>query len=342
MGTGETITSRAVEQREPGTHRKNARLRWSIVLIWALALALLGWSLRQVPFDSIVQTLRGLHAWQLGALAAVNLGIFFLMALRWQLVLRGMGQRLNIFSTLAYRLAGFGISYFTPGPQFGGEPLQVLFLARRHGVPAPGAVSAVFLDRLLELLANFTFLTVGLVVIGLSNLLNGYLRAWTWPLAGMVLALPLLHLAALWRGKQPVTALLERLRVRSGRVRLVVEQAEGQIRALCADQPRVLVQGILLSGLVWLSLLGEYLLMAHFLRIPFGLERGVIALTLAMLAFLIPLPGGLGALEASQVLAMQLFGLDPALGLSLSLLMRARDVIFGGVGLALGGWLARG
>jgi uncharacterized membrane protein YbhN (UPF0104 family) len=93
---------------------------------------------------------------------------------------------------------------------------------------------------------------------------------------------------------------------------------------------------------VWLSLLGEYLLMVRFLGIPFDLVQGVIALTLAQLAFLVPLPGGLGALEASQVLAMQLFGLSPALGLSLSLLIRARDVIFGGAGLILAAWLARG
>jgi uncharacterized membrane protein YbhN (UPF0104 family) len=59
----------------------------------------------------------------------------------------------------------------------------------------------------------------------------------------------------------------------------------------------------------------------------------IIVLTAARLAFLSPSPGGLGTLEASQVLAMQVLGVDPALGISMSLLIRARDITFGGLGI---------
>jgi uncharacterized membrane protein YbhN (UPF0104 family) len=58
----------------------------------------------------------------------------------------------------------------------------------------------------------------------------------------------------------------------------------------------------------------------------------VSALTAARLAFLTPLPSGLGALEASQVLAMQALGLEPTFGISISLLIRLRDILFGMVG----------
>ena len=56
-------------------------------------------------------------------------------------------------------------------------------------------------------------------------------------------------------------------------------------------------------------------------------------LTAARIAYLLPLPAGLGTLEASQVLALGALGLNPALGISLSLLIRARDVALGGFGL---------
>jgi len=59
----------------------------------------------------------------------------------------------------------------------------------------------------------------------------------------------------------------------------------------------------------------------------------VIALTAMRLAYLLPLPGGLGSLEASQVLVLSLMGADPAIGVSASLLIRARDVLLGLVGL---------
>jgi hypothetical protein len=41
------------------------------------------------------------------------------------------------------------------------------------------------------------------------------------------------------------------------------------------------------------------------------------------------------------VLAMQAMGFSPAVGISLSLLIRARDVVLGGFGLWLGGVLSR-
>jgi hypothetical protein len=45
------------------------------------------------------------------------------------------------------------------------------------------------------------------------------------------------------------------------------------------------------------------------------------------------LPAGIGALEASQALAFSTMGLNPALGISASLLIRGRDVILGAIGL---------
>jgi uncharacterized membrane protein YbhN (UPF0104 family) len=85
----------------------------------------------------------------------------------------------------------------------------------------------------------------------------------------------------------------------------------------------------------------EYWLALSFLGIPVSLLQAVAVLTAASVAFLFPLPGGLGALEASQVLAMEALGLPSALGLSISLLIRGRDILLGGLGVLLGGVLAR-
>jgi uncharacterized membrane protein YbhN (UPF0104 family) len=56
-----------------------------------------------------------------------------------------------------------------------------------------------------------------------------------------------------------------------------------------------------------------------------------------VLAFLLGLPGGLGALEASQVLALGWFGQPAAVAISIALLMRGRDLLNGGLGLLLAG-----
>ena len=88
------------------------------------------------------------------------------------------------------------------------------------------------------------------------------------------------------------------------------------------------------------SLLGialEYYLMVRFLDVQLGAIQVFAALTVMQVAFLMPLPGGLGALEASQVFAFSAFGQSASAAISLTLLMRARDILNGGIGLLLAG-----
>ena len=77
----------------------------------------------------------------------------------------------------------------------------------------------------------------------------------------------------------------------------------------------------------------EYWLMLTFVGGPVTIGQTIILLTAARIAFLLPSPGGLGTLEASQLLAFAAVGLNPAIGISLSLLIRARDILLGSVGL---------
>ena len=50
-------------------------------------------------------------------------------------------------------------------------------------------------------------------------------------------------------------------------------------------------------------------------------------------ALLLLLPGSIGALEASQAFVFGAMGLNPAIGISASLLIRGRDIALGTIGL---------
>ena len=81
----------------------------------------------------------------------------------------------------------------------------------------------------------------------------------------------------------------------------------------------------------------EYYLMVYFLGMQINVIQIFAALTAMQIAFLMQLPGGLGALEASQVFALGAFGQSASAAISLTLLMRARDILNGGIGLLLTG-----
>jgi len=73
--------------------------------------------------------------------------------------------------------------------------------------------------------------------------------------------------------------------------------------------------------------------MLSFLGINLTPLQTIGLLTAARIAILLPLPGGLGTLEASQVLALGAMGENTGVGLSISLLIRVRDVMLGLSGL---------
>lgn len=91
------------------------------------------------------------------------------------------------------------------------------------------------------------------------------------------------------------------------------------------------------SVLAVAGIVAEYLLMVDFLNLEMDLLAAIAALTFLQLAFLVPLPGGLGAMEASQVFAFEFFGLPAASAISLALIQRGRDILNGGIGIIIFG-----
>jgi glycosyltransferase 2 family protein len=324
-------------------HRKTGRVaRWSWVL-WLAAPLLLWLSLRGVPFVAIQDSIDGIAAWQLAGLVFLNAGILLLLAYRWQLVLRAFGHAIPIGKILAYRLAGFGVSYFTPGPQFGGEPLQVLLLQRKEGISTVDGVTSVFFDKLLELLANFTFLVVGLSVAGMNGLLPVRLNG----LAGLglvgLLLLPAVHIFLLWKGYRPLTAMIVGMSRRASWKPLTVAAqhalaAEDQIGEFCRQRPFSLLGLVGVSALVWLLSIYEFHWLLSSLGVPLRLPQTISLLAALRVAFLLPVPAGLGTMEAAFVFTGSLIGLSPAVGLSAALMIRARDVFLALAGVWFVGW----
>jgi uncharacterized protein (TIRG00374 family) len=311
-------------------------------LLWLALLPLLWWALRNIPAWQVWQTLARLSLGQVLALVLLNAAIFLLFTGRWWIILRGQGYRLPFLSLTGYRLAAFAITYFTPGPQMGGEPLQVHLIRRHHSVPAATAVAAVTLDKLLEMQANFAFLVLGMVVVLQNGLFGARLGALPLILVALLLALPALFVIALWLGARPIARLVEWIlahhSLRPGLERAIegMISAEAQVAEFCRRKPLALIQALALSLLAWVFMLGEYWLVLRFLGARLDLFQTISMLTAARVAFLLPIPAGIGTLEAGQALVAQALGLPPALGIGASLLIRARDLAFAGAGLWLG------
>ncbi len=328
-----------------------ARLLRPRYLLWLAVPFLLLWSLRSISLPDAWTVLARIGLAQIAVLVLANGLVLLTLSGRWWLILRAQGHSLSYLTVVGYRLAAFGVSYFTPGPQFGGEPLQVYLVQRRHQVPRFSAIAAVTLDKTLELLVNFAFLVGGAICVIKCQVLPEVSGRPVFLFAFVLLALPVGFLLAIWADLRPISGLLQagfrllpdlwvtRLGWWSAYadLRQTILESEHQAAQFCRRHPLTVLQALAVSLLGWAAMLGEYWLALHFLGQSMTLAQTITALTAARVAFLLPLPGGLGTLEASQVLALGALGMNPAAGLSLSLLIRLRDVTLGGLGLWWGG-----
>ncbi len=225
--------------------------------LWLLVILLLWWVGRGLDLAALAETLSRLTVQHVVLLLGLNAGLFFLFTVRWWWILRSLGYRRSIFRLVKYRLTAFGITYFTPGPQFGGEPFQVYALHKREAVPLSTSVSAVTLDKLAELIANFSFLLVGVLIIlryGFFPILDSIPIL---PMGLVLVAIPIFYLILLWSGRLPLAASSRFLIRKSGRSERVqkalraAETAEIDLANTCREQPRLLFTILLLSvGLV--------------------------------------------------------------------------------------------
>lgn len=316
--------------------------RW---LIW-LAPPLLIWlAIREVPLADVWHALSGLRPWQLGALTSLNALSLLAFTGCWWVVLGALGFRLPFLSLTRGRVGAFGVAYFIPGPQVGGEAFQFFWIRQRHAVPIAEATASIALDKTLEILVNVVIVVLGVVALTQRNLLSTVSTEMVVALVTGMLGLPLLFLATVYAGWRPLTRLLAAL-PRAWRRRpwfralfRTLHATERHMTGFCRAQPAAFAIGLAWVCASWLIMLTDYWLSVRFLGVTLTLPEVLMGVALSRLSILVPLPGALGALEGSQVLFMTLLGHNPALGLTQSLVMRARDVAVAVFGL---GWAVAG
>ncbi len=306
-------------------------------LVFIVLATLLYFALRNAPLTEIFKTLKQLQLWQIAALLGINSIIYALITLRWWIIVRAESRSLPYLPLVAVRLAVFGVSYFTLGPQVGGEPLQVLYLQRKYGITYTRATASVLMDKLLEFLANFFLLAVGLTSVLQAGILSTNGSSSLVSLSGLVILCvwPPIHIILMMRGIYPVSSVVRK--ISNNKFARFVFASERMAGTFCRRHLSSLLSATAVSILAAIGMVGEYFFITSCLQIELSFSQTIAAWTAGWLAFLVPLPCGLGALEASQVFALGAFGISAASAISVTFLIRGRDLLIGGLGLLFAG-----
>ncbi|MGB4248195.1 MAG: lysylphosphatidylglycerol synthase transmembrane domain-containing protein [Pseudohongiellaceae bacterium] len=308
------------------------------LLLWLIAFALVGWVLSQMPLDSIAQTMAALTWTDWLAWSGINLAVILISTARWRVLTKMLQLPVTFLQLLLIRQAGQTVSFITPGPQFGGEPLQIYWLYKRFGIAVHSAVLALGLDRFYELWINFAVLILGVLLLltsvaampALSESAN-----WLEILSILLMVVLIMTLIgwALLRRPQWISQRTERLAQRwlqSPRLQKIDDhwQALGSdLQSAVRTQKFALLRAFVLSLLTWGCIVSEMILVLHILDIDVTMSGVILILVATRLALLLPLPGGIGTLEASLLWSFQSLGLPTTAAVGVIALMRLRDAI---------------
>lgn len=253
------------------------------------------------------------------------------LALRWGILLDGLGCHVGARRLAPSRAAGHSVSSLVPSAKLGGEPVRA-WLAVQHHVPAAQAIASVAVDRTLELGANWMFAAVFATVLAQYGVpaLRGALVTLGAAGVGLIVGI-VLTVRRLRRGEGLLTAVaqgtgLDRFALVQKRMQTLAT-AEAALGGLLEQLGRLALCfaiGVAANVVVLL----EYWLLLSAFGLPAVPLTVVAAIFATGAAHSMPVPGGIGVLEGGQMWLFTVLGYPADVGLAVGLAVRLRELLW--------------
>ncbi len=286
------------------------------------------------------------HNFSSVVVAAHRIGWGFVLILMIQvseIALNGLGWRALFRSErpgftgtlLVFRWIRESIDYLLPVGRLGGEMAAVpLLVARQRDVNT--SVASIVADKTLEVLGLFLFSLAGIFILFERV---GDNRIEHWAIRALVVLFILLVSflgAQRWGLLRVVDKMVNKNSgTGNGMYGSNLTSIHEIVWTMYGDSPRLMLSAFL-HTIAWVPGALQIWVGLHFMGLGVGLTGAFIieSLTMIICAVAFIMPAALGAQEAAYMtIGWWLFGIPPAAGLAMSLIMRMKDVIFGVPGL---------
>lgn len=251
-------------------------------------------------------------------------------ALAWQ-ILVPLRQRLPLGVMLALRWYREAADALLPAGGLIGQAAVTRLMVRR-GVASDVATATAGIGLLLEALSQLLFTLTGLALL---LILQPAVSRVEFLLGVGLAALSFGALLALLHPRSLATlrSVLMRLQRRWPRISIDwLDKTQLAVQRIRAEQKSLFLATLLHVG-AWLMGALEIMALFHLLGHPIGLAEAIVIESLAQIlrnaGFL--LPGAVGVQEGALVAAAALFGVPPAIALSVALVRRTREVALVGL-----------
>jgi len=272
--------------------------------------------------------------------AMLPYGVFCTLdVIAWRCLIPG-GIRPSVGRLYRIRMAGESVNDYTPTATLGGEPYKA-YMLHDSGVRMTTAVASIVLARTAVTVGQVLFIVSGFAVL----VVHAHLEILWLLVLAILMATAVLFIGALvrWQRRGLLSAVVRFMRRFVG-PRFVgpiwaarSEAVDREVAEVYDRRRRTFALSVFLHFVSWATGAVELIVFVWLVggRASWIDLITIEALNLPLKAAAILIPGTLGVQEAGGVAAFALLGLDPRLGLAVMLLRRAREVLYGVVGLVM-------
>lgn len=307
-------------------------MKKSHLIIGILGIALFVWVVAHISVAELIRELRAIGV-ALPIVFALSLCRLVLQSITWSASLDGQNASASIKKLMGVRLASQGMGYLTVFGPVLSEPMKIKLL----GTATEPTAAATFLDD-----GVYWFTSTLIAISGIAALLlimvHGAVSHW------IPAVLLLASFVFVIKRRDPILSGLVRAFGRHTPSWLTrAEEFEASVRTYRVEQPA------LVRRMFWLDVACQILIASEVATVLWALHlpihflavlaiEGVTRSVKLVSGFI---PARLGSDEGGAVSAFALTGFSPALGLSLALTRRVRDLLWALVGISWLLWNSR-
>ena len=298
----------------------------------ALGVLLIVFVLWKYTLGEILGAFRNVTPLLLAGYLLTSLFIMLVFAFRWRMLLRSQGHdNVSFLEAFSYRTIDYGASYVTPTGKLAGEPIRAAMLMR-NGISFRQGLTSVTIDKTIELSFTVVMFVIGCFLLILRNALSGELAVFLALLCAFLIFLNWTFYNRIFRGKPIFIALfnffnLHRIK-RLERYQQSIIDFERPIIKFYNEQKKTYFKALGLSILLFSLSMVEYALLLKMVGVQPSISQTFMVFSVVGMAFLVPVPMGLGSLDLMQAWLFRALGLSSAAGVGLAMITRSRDLLW--------------
>jgi len=261
--------------------------------------------------------------------------ISFLMSVvltkKWHVINKSIDIKIPFWELYLYRLSGYCISYLTPGPRVGGEPV-IASLLKKRGINYMKSLSAMVIDKTLDASASGVVFIIGVFTALSWFALPGNTKSLMIVVAVLFAAIIGYFYYRMLKGKNFLGKIIQITKMNKisflKKYEKKITDFEELIIKFHKTKKKAFLKATSLAFLSVILMFFEYFFVLRIL----GESTSVVGLFLIVAfvgaALLFPIPAAIGSLEAGQISAAAINGLKSSIGFGISIIIRARDLVW--------------